>query len=211
MQLKRLSHQLRTRIKIFARRSGRVLTDNVSVTARMVRISHLKSTIMIQALLTILLHIRTTTAFSPSTLTLPLSINASSDENLTAQINRVKCQRDTDLRPLSDFSTCIPSLFSLYATPRSHTMIVWDPNDFKLWAPETDYGGCYILLDGGLQRDVFSVESLLGPAIWAVSKCFVGNMGGRNNLARTKVGPSKTWCLSVGLERQGEGSNGSLS
>ena len=164
---------------------------------------------MIQALLAILLHVQLTTA---SALTLPLSINTPSEANLTAQMNRIACIRDRgpDLRPLSDFSTCIPSLFRLYTTPLIHTVTVWDTGDFKQWGPETDLGGCYILVNGGHQRDVFAVERLLGPAIWAVGKCFVGNLEGRNVLARTRVGPGSVWWLSVVLERKGVGGNGSL-
>lgn len=51
--------------------------------------------------------------------------------------------------------------------------------------------------------DVFAVESLLGPAIRAVSKCFVGEMEARNILAKTRVGPGNGWWLSVVLERTG--------
>ena len=61
-------------------------------------------------------------------------------------------------------------------------------------------GGCYILIDGGLERDVFAVDGLLGPAIGAVSKCFVGEVEGRNFLAKTRVGPGNEWWLSVVLE-----------
>ena len=44
------------------------------------------------------------------------------------------------------------------------------------------------------------MESLLGPAIGAVSKCFVGEVEGKNFLAKTKVGPGNGWWLSVVLE-----------
>lgn len=156
---------------------------------------------MIRALLAILLHVHLTTA---SALTLPLAINAPSEANLTAQMNRIAClsDRGPDPRPLSNFSTCIPSLFRLYATPLIHTVIVWDPGDSKKWGPETDRGGCYILVHGGHQSDVFAVESLLGPAVWAVGKCFVGSSEGRNVFtARTRVGPGSVWWLSLVLER----------
>lgn len=55
-------------------------------------------------------------------------------------------------------------------------------------------------VDSGRERDVFSLDTLLGPAIWAVGKCFVGEVEGRNRLAKTKVGPRKEWLLSVVLE-----------
>lgn len=118
-------------------------------------------------------------------------------------MNKVLCRRDPELRPLSDYSTCIPSLFRLYATPGIHTPVLWVPGEFKQWGPETDLGGCYIRVDGGSERDVFSLDTLLGPAIWVVGKCFVGEMEGRNRLAKTKVGPRKEWLLSVVLETTG--------
>lgn len=79
--------------------------------------------------------------------TLPLSLLLPSDltlskPNLTAGMNQVLCRHDPDLRPLSDYSTCIPSLFRLYATSGFQTPILWVPGDFKQWGPETDLGGC---------------------------------------------------------------------
>lgn len=54
------------------------------------------------------------------------------------------------------------------------------------------------------------MESLLGPAMWAVSKCFVGEVEGRNVLAKTRVGPGNQWWLNVVLERTGIGGNASV-
>ncbi|CAD6591629.1 MAG: hypothetical protein ASARMPREDX12_005283 [Alectoria sarmentosa] len=130
-----------------------------------------------------------------------------------ARMNNVLCRRDPDLYPLSDYATCIPSLFRLYATPQIRTPTLWVPGDFKQWGPETDRGGCYILVDGGGERDVFPIETLLGPAIWALGKCFVGVVEGRNRLAKTRIGPRKDWWLSIVLEATGVvvGGNGSVS
>ena len=166
---------------------------------------------MIRALLAILFHIPLNTAYSLSSLTLPLPKNTPSNANLTAPINRIVCGHAPDYRPLSDFSTCIPSLFSLYATPLIHTVTIWDPGDFRQWGPGTDFGGCYILVDGGVHSDVFAVESLLGPAILALNKCFVGEVMGSNILAKTKVGPGNDWWLSVILERKAIAGNDSIS
>lgn len=53
------------------------------------------------------------------------------------------------------------------------------------------------------------MEDLLGPAILAVNKCFVGLEGGLDNaLARTRVGPGNSWWLSVVLERTVGGMDG---
>lgn len=69
------------------------------------------------------------------------------------------------------------------------------------------------MVHSGSQRDVFTVESLLGPAIAALNKCFVGTVGGQQNVvARTKVGPSNDWVLSVILRiRVGGGNESSVS
>ena len=92
----------------------------------------------------------------------------------------------------------------MYASRSIRTPVLWDLGDFRQWGPETDIGGCYILLDGGGERDIFSVEALLGPAIWAIGKCFVvGDDEGTNQLAKTKVGPKKIWWLSVVLDLVG--------
>ncbi|KAL9069610.1 MAG: hypothetical protein Q9161_005409 [Pseudevernia consocians] len=127
-------------------------------------------------------------------------------------MERVLCRRDPDLRPLSDYSTCIPSLFRMYATPRIDTPIQWDLGDFMQWGPETDFGGCYIQIDAGTHRETFSIEAVLGSAIWALGKCFVGEVEGRNRLAKTKIGPGRDWWLSIVLEATGAvGGNGSVS
>ncbi|KAF6236451.1 hypothetical protein HO173_005232 [Letharia columbiana] len=148
----------------------------------------------------------------PSLLPLLPSNSTLSSANLTARMNQVNCRRDPESRPLSDFSTCIPSLFRLYATPRIHRPVVWDPGDFKQWGPETDLGGCYILVDGGGGRDVFSIQTLLGPAVWALGKCFVGEVESRYLLAKTRVGPRKDWFVSIVLEVSGVAvGNGSVS
>lgn len=146
----------------------------------------------------------TTPFLLPSNLTL-------SQPDLTTGMNRVLCRRDPELRPLSDYSTCIPSLFRLYATPSVQTPILWVPGDFKKWGPETDLGGCKILVDGGLEMEVFSIEALLGPAIWALGKCFVGGLEGRNRLAKTRIGAKKDWLLTIVLELTGVGANDSVS
>ncbi len=100
----------------------------------------------------------------------------------------------------------------MYADPRIHTPILWAPGDFKQWGPETDFGGCYILVDGGAETEAFSLHATLGPAIWALGKCFVGELEGRNRLAKTRIGPRKDWVLSVVLQRTGvAGGNASVS
>lgn len=142
----------------------------------------------------------------PSTLLLPSNLTLSDPPtiNLTARMNQVSCRGDPDLRPLSDYTTCIPTLFRLYATPGGiHSSILWAPGDFKQWGPETDLGGCYVLVDSGGQTDVFPVEALLGPALWTLGKCFVGEVEGRNRLGKTRVGPKSSWWLSVVLETTG--------
>ena len=130
----------------------------------------------------------------------------------TARLSPVLCRRDPDFRPLSDYATCIPSLYRLYASPRLAHPTLWAPGDFKMWGPETDLGGCYILVDGGTALDVFSVAALLGPALWAMDKCFVGvGDEGRNRMAKTRVGPKRDWVLSLVRETVGVGvGNGSL-
>ena len=125
-------------------------------------------------------------------------------------MNTVLCRHDPDSSPLSDYTACIPSLFRMYAAPLLHAPVLWVPGDFRQWGPETDLGGCYILVDGGGEVDVFSLETLLGPTIWALGKCFLGDVEGRNRLAKTRIGPRKAWWLSVVLEVVG-GSNGSVS
>ena len=79
------------------------------------------------------------------------------------------------------------------------------------WGPETHLGGCYILVHGGSHRDVFTVESLLGPAILALNKCFVGPAAGgvQNVVGSTNVGPSNDWVLSVILRVRVVGENDS--
>ena len=67
------------------------------------------------------------------------------------------------------------------------------------WGPESSFGGCYIKVDGGRQRDVFTVESLLGPAIAALNRCFVGAVYESNSIAKTRVGLGSDWWLSVVL------------
>lgn len=68
------------------------------------------------------------------------------------------------------------------------------------------------MVDGGGERDVFSIDTLLGPAVWALGKCFLGEAEGRNQLAKTRIGPRKNWWLSVVLETTGPVvENGSLS
>ena len=93
----------------------------------------------------------------------------------------------------------------MYATPGIHIPILWFPGDFRQWGPETDLGGCYILVDGGGQSDAFSIEALLGPAVWAVGKCFVSGAEGSIGLGKTRVGPRKDWLLSVVLAAVGVG------
>ena len=90
-------------------------------------------------------------------------------------------------------------------------MIIWDPGEFRQWGPETDEGGCYILVDGGLRGDVFAVEDLLGPAIRVLSKCFLGSAEGRNVLGKVRVGLGKDWWLSVVLQATRVGVNGTVS
>lgn len=173
-----------------------------------------KPTGLLLALLALLLNVRLTTASSLSALTLPALNNTPSDANLTANmnaLNRVTCLPHPDLAPFTDFSDCIPSLFRLYSTPLIHTVIIWDPGDFRQWGPETDEGGCYILVDGGLRGDVFAVEDLLGPAIRVLSKCFLGSVEGRNVLGKVRVGLGKDWWLSVVLQATGVGVNGTVS
>ena len=133
-------------------------------------------------------------------LTLPAAFPAT---DLSTRMNPVFCRRDPDHGAASDYATCIPSLFRMYAIPRIHIPIMWDVGDFRQWGPETDIGGCSILLDGGVDRDIFSVEALMGPAIWAIGKCFAGQGEGVNQLAKTKVGPKKDWWLSVILDLKG--------
>lgn len=143
-----------------------------------------------------------------SNLTLPAALP---NTNLTAGMNPVYCRPANHHRPLSDFSTCIPSLFRMYATADIHTLILWNPGEFRAWGPETDLGGCYILVDGGSQSDVFPIDALLGPAVWALGKCFVSGPGGMINLAKTRVGPSKDWFVSVVLiPLEGGGGNGTI-
>ncbi|CAF9938201.1 hypothetical protein IMSHALPRED_000717 [Imshaugia aleurites] len=103
--------------------------------------------------------------------------------------------------PLNDYAICIPSLFRLYATPGIHVPVLWIPGDF----PETVLGGCYILVDGGVEMELFALEALLGPAGWALGRCFVGDVEGRNRAAKTRVGEKRSWVLSVVLEAVGEG------
>ena len=66
------------------------------------------------------------------------------------------------------------------------------------------------MVDGGSQRDVFTVESLLGPAIAALNKCFVGAVDEGYCLAKTIVGPGREWWLSVVLRSMVDGT-GSIS
>ena len=133
-------------------------------------------------------------------LTLPTAFPAT---NVSARLNPVSCRRGPDDRPASDYATCIPSLFRMYASRSIRTPVLWNLGDFRQWGPETDIGGCYILLDGGGGRDIFSVEMLLGPAIWAIGQCFVTHNEGMYRLAKTKVGPRKDWWLSVVLNLVG--------
>lgn len=51
------------------------------------------------------------------------------------------------------------------------------------------------------------MESLLGPAIAALNKCFVGAVDERNFIAKTRVGPGSDWWLSVVLETRVGGSD----
>ncbi|CAF9904031.1 MAG: hypothetical protein ALECFALPRED_004810 [Alectoria fallacina] len=153
---------------------------------------------------------------NPSSLLLPVSNltapAAFPTTDLSARMSQVLCRRDPGLRSLSDYTTCIPSLFRLYATPQIRTPTLWVPGDFKQWGPETDLGGCYLLVDGGGERDIFSIETLLGPAIWALGKCFVGDVEGRNRFAKTRIGPKKGWWLEIVLEVTGVvGGNSSVS
>ena len=56
------------------------------------------------------------------------------------------------------------------------------------------------------------MESLLGPAISALSKCFVGYDGpGQIVEGRTQVGPSKDWSLSVILRMRPVGGDDGVS
>lgn len=160
----------------------------------------------------LLIHIFLLSPLATSSSTTPPSLNltlplpaALPPTNLTARMNPVLCRRDHFLRPLSDYTTCIPSLFRMYATPSISAPLLWQLGEFRQWGPETDFGGCYFLVDGGGEADTFSVESLLGPAIWALNKCFVGDVEGRYMLAKTRVGPKKDWLLSVVLDAVGPG------
>lgn len=59
---------------------------------------------------------------------------------------------------------------------------------------------------------MFSIQTLLGPAVWALGKCFVGEVEGINLFAKTRVGPRKDWLLSIVLEVSGVAvGNGSVS
>ena len=51
------------------------------------------------------------------------------------------------------------------------------------------------------------MESLLGPAIAALNKCFVGAVYDGNFIAKTRVGPGSDWWLSVVLETRVGGSD----
>lgn len=160
-----------------------------------------------------LIPLATPSSLPPSSLSLLQPQNATANgADPVAGMERVLCRRDPDLRPLSDYTTCIPSIFRMYATARVDALILWDPGDFKQWGPETDLGGCYIRVEGGTHRDVFSIEAVLGPAIWALGKCFLGDVEGRNRLAKTRIGPRRDWWLSIVLEATGAvGGNGSVS
>lgn len=67
------------------------------------------------------------------------------------------------------------------------------------------------MVEGGRQRDVFAVDSLVSPAIHALNKCFVGSVEQMNVLAKTKVGLGNDWTLTVGLEKRRVRGNDSLS
>ena len=59
---------------------------------------------------------------------------------------------------------------------------------------------------------MFSIQTLLGPAVWALGKCFVGEVESRYLLAKTRVGPRKDWFVSIVLEVSGVAvGNGSVS
>ena len=79
------------------------------------------------------------------------------------------------------------------------------------WGPETNLGGCYIMVHGGSQTDVFAIESLLGLAILVLNKCFVSTAVGERNIAGSvKIGPGNDWWLSVILRIRAVGGNDSV-
>ena len=51
------------------------------------------------------------------------------------------------------------------------------------------------------------MESLLGPAIAALNKCFVGAVDQSKSIAKTRVGPRSDWWLSVDLGTRVGGSD----
>lgn len=60
--------------------------------------------------------------------------------------------------------------------------------------------------------EAFSIEAILGPAIWALGKCFVGEDEGKNRLAKTRIGAKKDLILSIVLElAESVVGNGSVS
>ena len=60
-----------------------------------------------------------------------------------------------------------------------------------------------MLVDGGGALEMFAIEAVLGPAMWALGKCFAGAAEGRNRLAMTKIGERRDWGLTVVLEAVG--------
>lgn len=142
---------------------------------------------MIRALLAILLHAVHTTTLSLSPLTLPPWNNTAGGANFTAHTNRIICGRAANPQPFSDFSACVPSLFSLYNTPLIHTITIWDPGEMKQWGPETDLGGCFILLDGGQRRRLCGGE-FVGTGDFGVDQVFCGGYGREICLGEDKGG-----------------------
>ncbi|MCJ1452738.1 hypothetical protein MMC28_003081 [Mycoblastus sanguinarius] len=173
--------------------------------------------------LTLFVTLITSSSLPPLTLptdlpSLPLPANTTVSDgilssNLTVgHMNPVLCRYDYTKPRLSHFTTCVPTLYRLYITPNIYDLTNWEPGDFKQWGPENIGGGCAITIDGGGLGDAFSVGSLLGQVIWALGKCFTGDVEGRNYLAKTRVGPMKEWWLTIELENlPGSSSNATVS
>lgn len=117
----------------------------------------------------------------------PSSASNSSTSNISPiGFDNVQCSPSTALHASSD--TCIKALYSILSGPGAFAPKSWNPGDAQSWDVGT---GCSISAIAGVtSAETLSPSCMVGPVIWAVSRCFTGNEDEANGMATMKVGPN---------------------
>lgn len=121
---------------------------------------------------------------SDSRPTLGSSIPTNSSNISPIGFENVQCSLSTALHASSE--TCVPVLYSILNSPGAFAPKTWRPGNAESWDTGT---GCSISATAGdSSTDTLSPSSMVGPVIWAVSRCFKGEGTEANGVAMMKAG-----------------------